>query len=110
LISNIIVFDIRYAEIVNVRLGDGSVRKGQVLEIAGKRAVVQVSLFSSLTSSTRSSREHQALIICTLTLSSQVMSSACPSVLKCSADPSMVPETLLITAPQFSPRNSWTSR
>jgi vacuolar-type H+-ATPase subunit B/Vma2 len=33
----------RYAEIVNVRLGDGSVRKGQVLEIAGKRAVVQVS-------------------------------------------------------------------
>ena len=32
----------RYAEIVNVRLGDGSVRKGQVLEIAGKRAVVQV--------------------------------------------------------------------
>jgi V-type H+-transporting ATPase subunit B len=36
------VFDIRYAEIVNVRLGDGSVRKGQVLEIAGKRAVVQI--------------------------------------------------------------------
>lgn len=34
----------RYAEIVNVRLGDGSLRKGQVLEIAGKRAVVQVTL------------------------------------------------------------------
>eukprot|EP00742_Colponemidia_sp_Colp-10_P000246 GILJ01000279.1.p1 GENE.GILJ01000279.1~~GILJ01000279.1.p1 ORF type:complete len:524 (-),score=79.29 GILJ01000279.1:161-1678(-) len=32
----------RYAEIVNIRLGDGSMRKGQVLEIAGKRAVVQV--------------------------------------------------------------------
>lgn len=32
----------KYAEIVNVRLGDGSVRKGQVLEIAGKRAVVQI--------------------------------------------------------------------
>ncbi len=32
----------RYAEIVNVRLGDGSLRKGQVLEIAGKRAVVQI--------------------------------------------------------------------
>jgi V-type H+-transporting ATPase subunit B len=32
----------RYAEIVNVVLGDGSVRKGQVLEIAGKRAVVQI--------------------------------------------------------------------
>lgn len=32
----------RYAEIVNVVLGDGTVRKGQVLEINGKRAVVQV--------------------------------------------------------------------
>jgi V-type H+-transporting ATPase subunit B len=32
----------RFAEIVNVRLGDGSMRKGQVLEIAGKRAVVQI--------------------------------------------------------------------
>lgn len=33
----------KYAEIVNVKLGDGSVRKGQVLEISGKRAIVQVS-------------------------------------------------------------------
>jgi len=32
----------RFAEIVNVCLSDGTVRKGQVLEIAGKRAVVQV--------------------------------------------------------------------
>ena len=32
----------KYAEIVNVCLGDGSVRKGQVLEIAGNRAVVQI--------------------------------------------------------------------
>lgn len=32
----------KYAEIVNVRLGDGSMRKGQVLEISGKRAVVQI--------------------------------------------------------------------
>lgn len=32
----------KYAEIVNVRLGDGSMRKGQVLEIAGTRAVVQI--------------------------------------------------------------------
>lgn len=32
----------KYAEIVNVRLGDGTVRKGQVLEITGKRAVVQI--------------------------------------------------------------------
>ena len=35
----------KYAEIVNVCLGDGSIRKGQVLEIAGKRAVVQVIIF-----------------------------------------------------------------
>jgi V-type H+-transporting ATPase subunit B len=34
---------LRYAEIVNVKLGNGQVRKGQVLEIAGKKAVVQVS-------------------------------------------------------------------
>ena len=32
----------KYAEIVNVHLGDGSMRRGQVLEIAGKRAVVQI--------------------------------------------------------------------
>lgn len=32
----------RYAEIVNITLGDGEVRQGQVLEIAGSRAVVQV--------------------------------------------------------------------
>ena len=32
----------KYAEIVNVRLGDGTMRKGQILEISGKRAVVQV--------------------------------------------------------------------
>lgn len=30
----------KYAEIVNVHLGDGTMRRGQVLEIAGKRAVV----------------------------------------------------------------------
>lgn len=39
----------KYAEIVNVRLGNGTVRKGQVLEIKGKQAVVQVSnLFKCL--------------------------------------------------------------
>jgi len=32
----------RYAEIVNVRLGNGETRKGQVLEIEGKKAVVQI--------------------------------------------------------------------
>merc|ERR1712021_289077 len=32
----------KYAEIVNVRLGDGQMRKGQVLEIEGKKAVVQI--------------------------------------------------------------------
>ena len=38
------VIDFRYAEIVNVKLGNGQTRKGQVLEIAGRKAVVQVSL------------------------------------------------------------------
>lgn len=32
----------KYAEIVNLRLGDGSTRRGQVLEVDGDRAVVQV--------------------------------------------------------------------
>lgn len=32
----------RYAEIVNVKLGNGQTRKGQVLEICGKKAVVQI--------------------------------------------------------------------
>jgi len=32
----------KYAEIVNVRLGNGTIRKGQVLEIKGKKAVVQI--------------------------------------------------------------------
>ncbi len=32
----------KFAEIVNVCLSDGSVRKGQVLEISGKKAVVQI--------------------------------------------------------------------
>lgn len=31
-----------YAEIVEVRLGDGTIRRGQVLEVDGNRAVVQV--------------------------------------------------------------------
>jgi V-type H+-transporting ATPase subunit B len=32
----------RFAEIVNVTLGNGEVRSGQVLEVAGKKAVVQI--------------------------------------------------------------------
>ena len=32
----------QYAEIVNIQLGDGSHRRGQVLEVDGERAVVQV--------------------------------------------------------------------
>jgi len=32
----------KYAEIVNLTLGDGRMRQGQVLEVAGKKAVVQV--------------------------------------------------------------------
>lgn len=32
----------RYSEIVTIHLGDGSTREGQVLEVKGSRAVVQV--------------------------------------------------------------------
>ena len=32
----------KFSEIVNLRLGDGSKRRGQVLEVSGKKAVVQV--------------------------------------------------------------------
>ena len=32
----------RYSEIVNITLGDGSTRRGQVLEVSGSKAVVQV--------------------------------------------------------------------
>ena len=32
----------KFAEIVNITLGDGSTRRGQVLEVDGDRAVVQV--------------------------------------------------------------------
>ena len=32
----------KFNEIVNIKLGDGSVRKGQVLEVTGNKAVVQV--------------------------------------------------------------------
>ncbi|KAK9828709.1 hypothetical protein WJX72_001651 [[Myrmecia] bisecta] len=32
----------KYAEIVNLKLGDGTLRRGQVLEVDGNRAVVQV--------------------------------------------------------------------
>ncbi|GJY48420.1 V-type proton ATPase subunit B2, partial [Tanacetum coccineum] len=31
----------KYQEIVNIRLGDGSTRRGHVLEVDGERAVVQ---------------------------------------------------------------------
>ena len=31
-----------YAEIVNLKLGDGTARRGQVLEVDGNKAVVQV--------------------------------------------------------------------
>ena len=56
----------KFAEIVNVCLSDGSVRKGQVLEISGKRAVVQVILCCNF----RSLKVLQELIICTPIVSS----------------------------------------
>ena len=35
----------KYQEIVNIRLGDGSIRRGQVLEVDGEKAVVQVIVY-----------------------------------------------------------------
>ena len=37
----------KYAEIVNLTLQDGSKRSGQVLEVSGSKAVVQVSQIMS---------------------------------------------------------------
>lgn len=42
----VILNDVKFAkfgEIVSLKLGDGSVRQGQVLEVQGKKAIVQVS-------------------------------------------------------------------
>lgn len=36
----------KYQEIVNIRLGDGTTRRGQVLEVDGEKAVVQVHILS----------------------------------------------------------------
>jgi|TARA_B110001469_G_scaffold111856_1_gene114291 vacuolar-type H+-ATPase subunit B/Vma2 len=71
----------KYAEIVNVRLGDGSVRKGQVLEIKGKQAVVQVSSLSCKFMTSFFYRFSKAQVASTtraLHASSLEMSSACP--------------------------------
>ncbi len=69
----------KYAEIVNVCLGDGSVRKGQVLEIAGKRAVVQVRFIFIY----RFSKEHQESITYIHIVSSQAKLCKCPFQRKC---------------------------
>lgn len=37
----------KYAEIVQLRLADGTIRSGQVLEVSGSKAVVQVSIAES---------------------------------------------------------------
>lgn len=35
----------KFQEIVNIRLGDGTMRRGQVLEVDGEKAIVQVTAF-----------------------------------------------------------------
>lgn len=43
---NVLVFQgPKYQEIVNIRLGDGTTRRGQVLEVDGEKAVVQVCTY-----------------------------------------------------------------
>lgn len=91
----------KYAEIVNVCLGDGSVRKGQVLEIAGKRAVVQV--YNLLFRSLKGPRESTISI---LIASSQGRPWRCPSRNRCWGGPSMDPGSPLTRDPLYLPRNS----
>jgi len=61
----------KYAEIVNVRLGDGTMRKGQILEISGKRAVVQV--YCRKIKNFRFSKGPKILMLSTPMLNLQVM-------------------------------------
>jgi vacuolar-type H+-ATPase subunit B/Vma2 len=44
----------KFAEIVKLTLHDGTVRSGQVLEVSGSKAVVQVSSYILLSSCTTS--------------------------------------------------------
>lgn len=41
-VTGVLVQGPKYQEIVNLRLGDGTTRRGQVLEVDGEKAVVQV--------------------------------------------------------------------
>lgn len=69
----------KFAEIVNVCLTDGTVRKGQVLEISGKRAVVQVWLEILY----RFLRVLRELIICILIVSLLARLWKCLSLRRC---------------------------
>lgn len=91
----------KFAEIVNVCLGDGTVRKGQVLEISGKRAVVQV-LFCLF----RYSKEHQESTIYTLIANSPDKQCKCQYPNRCLAEHSMVQEYQSTRDHQCLPRNS----
>ena len=58
----------RYAEIVTLTLADGSKRSGQVLEISGSKAVVQVCLPYTRTGAVPVTRMHtvqKPLVTCT---------------------------------------------
>jgi hypothetical protein len=68
----------KFAEIVNVCLSDGTVRKGQVLEISGKRAVVQVTFVTC-----RSSKAPRVSITFIPTVSSPARPWRCPSPKRC---------------------------
>jgi len=55
----------RFAEIVNLTLGDGTQRSGQVLEVAGSKAVVQVFEGTSGIDNTKTSVEFSGNILTT---------------------------------------------
>ena len=84
-----------YAEIVELKLGDGSIRRGQVLEVDGTKAVVQVfegtsgidNLGTSLefTGEVRTS-SRQLLLLYSITLSRDFGGASAVAVLSCGHD------------------------
>ena len=53
----------KYQEIVNIRVGDGTTRRGQVLEVDGEKAVVQVIVQAATMNSVHIGKRFMACFI-----------------------------------------------